>query len=259
MRVRHFGVPVTTALLLTALLSAQEAPARSAKVWDGRHAEFETFLRAAPFERLEEIPIGVTKPRRGFFEPGGLAASAAWKVLPPGRAQGYWENYKSEIAAYELDKLLGLGMVPPTVEKRYKGILGAAVLWLTDVRGWKEVERLARPPAWELQVARMKMFDNLIGNADRNAGNLLVDQQWNLYLIDHSRAFITDSKLPAEHQRIDSVLWEKFLALDEPSLAPVQAWVGRGAVRAMLKRRDRMKLVVEDLVKKRTESAVFIK
>ena len=258
MRVRRFGVPVTTALLLTALLSAQEA-APSAKVWEGRHAEYEAFLRTAPFERLEEVPIGVTKPRRGFFAAGGLAASAAWKVLPPGRPQGYWENYKSEIAAYELDKVLGLGMVPPAVEKRYKGMLGAAVLWLTDVRGWKDVERLPRPPNWDLQVARMKMFDNLIGNADRNAGNLLVDQQWNLYLIDHSRAFIGDLKLPAEHQRIDGVLWEKFLALDEPSLAPVQAWVGRGAVRAMLKRRDRMKLVIDDLVKKRTEASVFIK
>ena len=259
MRVRHFGIPVTVALLVTALLSAQDAPARSAKVWHGRHAEFETYLRSAPFERLEEVPIGVTKPKRGFFETGGLAASAAWKVLPPGRTQGYWENYKSEIAAYELDKLLGLDMVPPTVEKRYKGNLGAAVLWLTDVRPWKEVERLPRPAAWDLQVARMKMFDNLIGNADRNAGNLLVDHQWNLFLIDHSRAFITDAKLPAEHQRIDSVLWEKFVGLDEPSLAPVQQWVGRGAVRAMLKRRDRMKIVIDDLVQKRTEAAVFIK
>jgi hypothetical protein len=259
MRLRHFGVTVTAALLATALLSAQDAPARSAKAWDGRHAEFEAFLRTSPFQRIEEIPIGVTKPRRGFFEAGGLAESAAWKVLPPGRSQGYWENYKSEIAAYELDKLLGLGMVPPTVEKQWKGALGAAVLWLKEVRPWKEVERLPRPPHWDLEVVRMKMFDNLIGNADRNAGNLLVDHQWNLYLIDHSRAFIGDSKLPAEHQRIDVVLWEKFLALDEAKLAPVAEWVGRGAVRAMLKRRDRMKVVIDDLVRKRTEAAVFIK
>ena len=259
MRLRHFGVPVITALLVTALLSAQEVPARSAKVWDGRHAEFEAFLRTSPFQRLEEVPIGVTKPKRGFFEAGGLAGSAAWKVLPAGRTQGYWEDYKSVIAAYDLDKLLGLVMVPPAVEKRHKGILGAAVLWLTDVRPWKEVERLPRPATWDLQVARMKMFDNLIGNADRNAGNLLVDHQWNLYLIDHSRAFISDSKLPAEHQRIDGVLWDRILGLDEARLAPVRQWVGRGAVRALLKRRDRMKIVIDELVKKRTEAAVFIK
>ena len=201
----------------------------------------------------------MTRPKRAFFDPGGLVASIAWKMLPPGRVSGYWESYKSEIAAYELDKLLGLGMVPPAVEKRHRGERGAAVLWIEGVRPWKEVEHLPKPSKWTLEAVRMKMFDNLIGNADRNAGNLLVDHQWKLFLIDHSRAFITDSRLPAEHQRIDRVLWERMLALDEASLGPVQQWVGRGAVRAMLKRRDRMKAVIDDLVKKRTEAAVYIK
>ena len=39
----------------------------------------------------------------------------------PGPPNGYWESYKSEIAAYELDKLLGMDMVPPSVEKRVEG------------------------------------------------------------------------------------------------------------------------------------------
>ena len=63
----------------------------------------------------------------------------------------------------------------------------------------------------------MKMFDNLIHNPDRNAGNLIVDDDWNLYLIDHSRAFITEKKLPFTMVRIDAELWDKMLALDEPS------------------------------------------
>lgn len=257
MRVRHFGVPVL-AVLLTAFVAAQAPPA-SAKVWEGRHAEFEAFLKATPFQRVEDIPVGVTRPRRGFFAPGGLAESAAWKVLPAGRSSGYWENYRSEIAAYELDKMLGLGMVPPAVEKDWRGAMGAAVLWVNGVRPWKEVERLPRPVKWEIQIVRMKMFDNLIGNPDRNGGNFLVDADWNLFLIDHSRAFISDTKLQVQHQRIDGVLWEKFVTLDEAALAPLKKWVGGGAVRAMLKRRDRMKVVIADLVQKRSEAAVFIK
>ena len=89
--------------------------AASARIWQGREAEFEAFLATAPFDRLEDIPLGVTHPRRGYFKPGGLAASAAWKVIPTGRPNGYWESYKSEIAAYELDKRLELGMVPVAV------------------------------------------------------------------------------------------------------------------------------------------------
>jgi hypothetical protein len=258
MRARHLVVFVAVPLL-SAALSAQDAPRASAKVWEGRTAEYEEFLKKTPFSRVEDVPIGVTKPRRGFFAAGGLAESAAWKLLPPGRASGYWESYRSEIAAYELDKLLGLGMVPPAVEKDWRGSIGAAILWLPGVRTWKEIDRLPRPHTWDLQIIRMKMFDNLIGNPDRNQGNLLVDHDWNIYLIDHSRAFVSDSKLPATHQRIDRVLWDKFLVLDEKTLAPVQRWVGRSAVRSMLKRRDKMTVVIAALVEKSSAPAVFIK
>ena len=238
-----------------ALAHAQE-PAGSANIWEGRHAEIEAFLRSAPFVKIEEVPIGVTRPKRGYFEPGGLVASAAWKVLPPGRPAGYWESYKSEIAAYELDKLLGLGMVPPAVEKRWKGDLGAAVLWVSPVRPWRQVENLPKPQKWSRIAVRMKMFDNLICNTDRNAGNLLVDNDWNLYLIDHSRAFITDKKLVSVMTRVDREMWDKILALDEPTLqAALGKWLDRGSIRAMLRRRDAMKTVVDALVAKSGEAA----
>src|SRR5215204_5920350 len=97
-----------------------------------------------------------------LFEPGGLVASAAWKVLPPGRPAGYWESYKSEIAAYELDKLLELHMVPVAVEKRWKGETAAAILWLAPIHPWKEMESRPKPAKWVRQVVRMKMFDNFI-------------------------------------------------------------------------------------------------
>ena len=69
---------------------------------------------------------------------------------------------------------------------------GAAVLWLEGVRSWETVLPLPKPASWNRELARMKMFDNLISNSDRNKGNLLVDDDWHLYLIDHSRAFVAD-------------------------------------------------------------------
>ena len=38
-----------------------------------------------------------------------------------------------------MDKLLGLNMVPPTVEKRVNGDLGAAVLWVKGAQTFKEM------------------------------------------------------------------------------------------------------------------------
>jgi hypothetical protein len=264
-----FAIRVALAFLLAgvpASLLAQSSPpaaapptateSSSAKVWGGRNAEFEEFIRTAPFARFEDVPIGVTRPKRGYFEPGGLVSSVAWKVLPPGRPSGYWESYKSEIAAYELDKLLDLGMVPPTVEKRWKGDLGAAMLWLKPVRPWREVQDLPKPDKWNRIAVQMKMFDNLICNPDRNSGNLLVDHEWNLYLIDHSRAFITDKKLISVLTRVDRELWKKMLALDEPTLsAALGKWIDGGSIRAMLRRRDEMKLVVDALLAKYGDKA----
>lgn len=140
------------------------APAASAKIWEGRNAEFEAYLRDAEIDHFEDIPLGVTHPKRAYLKPGGLVASVAWKVLPPGRPNGYWESYKAEIAAYELDKLLGMGMVPVAVEKTWKREKAAAIMWLSPVHPWKEMQDRPKPASWVPQVARMKMLDDLICN-----------------------------------------------------------------------------------------------
>jgi hypothetical protein len=225
-----------------------------------REAEFEAYLRAADIDRIETVPIGVTRPRRAFFKAGGLVSSAAWKVLPPGRPAGYWESYKSEIAAYELDKLLDLKMVPVAVEKRWKGETGAAILWLAPIHSWKEMEHRPKPGKWVRQVARMKMFDNFVCNKDRNAGNLMVDDDWNLFLIDHSRAFLSDKDLAVKMEHIDRQFWNRILALDESTLtAAIGNWVERGTIRGMLARRDKMKIAIDKLVTTHGEVAVFLR
>ena len=108
-----------TLALLPAALIAQ--PAESAKTWVGRAAVIEEYIRTAPIVRFEDVSRGVTRPRRGYLAPGGPVESIVWKALRPGMSRGFYESYKSEIAAYEIDKLLALDMVPPKVERRAGG------------------------------------------------------------------------------------------------------------------------------------------
>ena len=270
---RRFGIAPAAGLVLalfssSGLAQSVSAPSAAAQPaapvcvrnWEGRYAEFEEFIRKATIERFEDVPVGVTSPKRAYFKGDGLCASIAWKVLPPRRTNGYWESYKSEIAAYELDKMLGLNMVPPAVEKRWRGETGAAILWLAPVRTWKAVQRETTPPHWNVQAVRMKMFDNLIGNIDRNAGNLLVDAEWHLFLIDHSRAFTTTRRLPSPMSRIDPALWDRMVALDEPTLTTALGkWLDGPGIRAVLARRDDMQQAIDKLLAAGGPSAVYIK
>jgi len=253
-----------TAAVLT--LTPAPAPATTAslgsKVWVGRYAEFEEYLKAAEIAKVADIPVGVTKPQRAFFVQGGIAASAALKRLPRSRKTGYWEAYQSEIAAYLLDRVLGLDMVPPTVERRVSGELSSLQLWVERCKLLKEVDQsqCPRPEAWARQVCRMRVFDNLIGNIDRNEGNLLVDDDWNLVLIDHSRAFAMNS-MPFQKQmtRVDREFYERIKALDEETLLrELKPWVlSDGIVRDVLKRRDKIVKQFDSLAAEKGEAAVF--
>ena len=60
--------------------------------------------------------------------------------------------------------------------------------------------------------------------------------------------------------RVDQDLWDRFLALDEATLqAALGTWFNDGAIRAIVKRRDRMAKDIEALVAERGEAAVFIR
>jgi hypothetical protein len=75
----------------------------SGRVWIGREHEFEEFIRTAPIVRVRDLPAGVTRSVRAYFAPGGLAGSVVFKTMSPRQSRGYFESYKSEIAAYRLD------------------------------------------------------------------------------------------------------------------------------------------------------------
>ena len=234
-------------------------PGKCSLVWAGHESAIEELLKDGKVAKMEAVPIGVTKPQRATLE--GAPMRFAWKPLTPGYSKGFMESYKAEIAAYKFDRMLGLNMVPPIVERNMDGKNGAAVLWVENTRGWSVEKPPQGPePAWSMQLTRMKMFDLLIANIDRNQGNLIYDYDWHLFLIDHSRAFTgkKDLKGLAELGRVDRALWEKMAALTLEDLdRGLDKWVGNNEKKALLQRRDLMAKNIAKMVAKRGEKSVF--
>jgi len=136
------------------------------------------------------------------------------------------------------------------------------VWWVQDAKGWKISDPVAGPDtyAWTKQISRMKLYDDFIGNTDRNQGNLLYDPDFHLILIDHSRAFTNTKDLPVKFSRVDRQLWEQMKTVTYEQLEPVLSkWIGKGEIKAIIARRDKMQVEIDKLVKATSEPAVFMR
>ncbi len=163
--------------------------------------KWEQFLIDADIVSEEQMQTreAVTNPWVIQLEKDGVRKQALWKNAQ-GRMSGFMENWEWEIAAYRLDKYLGLNMVPPTVEKRFHGDLGSCQLWIHAKMSLKEkYEQDIKTPSykvfpWNRALYLQRAFDNLIANEDRHQNQYLITEDWRMILIDHSRSFRTTKK-----------------------------------------------------------------
>jgi len=257
----------TFSLMLASVAAAQGvqepvATSCTVKIWMGREAEFEEFLKTADVVSVEKIGVGVTDPSRVVLRKGEQEFRAAFKPIKRGRASGYWESFEAEVSAYELDKVLGLNMVPPTIAREIDGQKGSLQLWVENCKLYEEVkDQVPLTVSWSNQLSRMKTFDSLILNSDRNARNFLVDPEHDIILIDHSRAFLTDKKigpvaiLPYQYDR---QLMERLKVMNKNQLEGIFDGVLMGGqIDAILARRDMLVEHVEKMIAEKGEQNVL--
>jgi hypothetical protein len=163
--------------------------------WEDFLLNAEIVAQEQPFSDRE----AVTRPWRLTLEKEGVTKNALWKNCE-GRLRGFVENWRWEIAAYLLDKHLGLNMVPPTVEKRFQNNRGSCQLWVDSKMSLREkYEQDIKTPSykvfpWNRALYLQRAFDNLIANEDRHQNQFLITEDWRMILIDHSRSFRTSGK-----------------------------------------------------------------
>ena len=116
------------------------------------------------------------------------------------------------------------------------------------------------PAYWNWNIYKVRIFDNLIYNIDRNLGNLLVTPDWKLIAIDHSRSFksIDFLKSEADLQYFSRSLMEALTKIDEPTLEEKCGnYLTPSEIRTTLIRRDEIVELYNRLVKEKGHGITF--
>lgn len=237
-------------------------------------AQKEEFLRTARVVRTREISSGITRPLRATLRKDGFEHDAhiqrvderaPYKEFSSGIQINFRDYWGFNIAAYRLDRLLGLGMVPVSIQRRYDRDLAAFTWWVDDVQMMERErwEKDIKPPdleAWNRQMFHARVFNQLAQNTDPNLGNVLIDKNWKIWLVDYTRAFRiqTDLLRPEGLERIDRKLLARLRVLDKAEVKQALGdWLSSREQEALFERRVQIVKLFDDKIAAQGEAAVF--
>jgi hypothetical protein len=232
----------------------------------------ETFLLHARVVRTRSVNTGINNTSRVTLSDGRITHDAHVQTVDvstttfvPQRGPAevnFKDSYRYNIAGYRLARLLGLNHVPMSVERDMGRSTAAVTWWVDDVLMDEGVRfKKGAPKEWDSnrtasQILIMRVFDELIANRDRNAGNLLWTVDGKMWMIDHTRAFRLNASLynPKLLERCERSLLEALRGL---TLESITAAVGHSLMKpeieAILQRRDTIVKLFDDKVKERGE------
>ena len=215
----------------------------------------EQFLLEAKVVRTRAAGKGITGSLRATLSDGTLTHDAQIQTIdefkrefhgPKGIERDFRDSWTYNVAAYRVARLMGMDMVPVSVERVWNGQRGAFTWWLDNVlmdeeRRVKDNVQPPRPDCWLEQMHIVRMFDALIDNTDRNLGNIIYTKEWRVWAIDHTRAFRRASVPPgvAKLTKIDRGALAGLKALDFEALKrEIGRYIPDAEIRLLLSRRD---------------------
>jgi len=236
--------------------------------------QIKKFLLTANVVNSRYARKGVTDTLRLTLSDGTVSHDASFQTVDEhkpeaqfasGTEYNFVDSYKYNIAAYELAELLGLDdMLPVYVERKWRGELGSLSWWLPAKMD--EAERFKKqlnPPdidAWNKQMHKIRVFDQLVSDSDPSLMNILIGEDWKIWRIDFSRAFRLNKepKNPDKLVRCDRRLFEKLKALDVNALTEAtKRYLNKNEVNAVMARRDKIVALFQQRIAEKGENEVL--
>ncbi|MDA1315333.1 MAG: hypothetical protein O2968_18535 [Acidobacteria bacterium] len=265
---RDFLLTAAAGVLIPTTLKASATPLTD--------EEKEQFLLQANVVRKKGTKVGTTGTSRLTLRSESLTHDASLQSIDVfkdrfqtanGMEFNFRDSYKFNIAAYRLDRLVNLNMVPVSVERRVDRKSASVTWWVDDVQ-MLELDRYKKKISapnraeWNDQMQNVRVFNELVFNTDPNLGNLLITNDWKLRMIDFSRAFRTHDELrnPKNLTRIDQRVYDGLRSLSPEKVErELGSLLGKAEVHGLLARKDRIVQFFEAAIAEKGEAMVVCK
>jgi hypothetical protein len=237
------------------------------------------FLRTARVINSRPIGKGITGSLRLTLSDGTFTHDAAFQSVDDRASDedrrqlrkragelNFVDSYKYNIAAYRIARLVGLGdMMPATVPRSYGGFNGSLTWWVDDVL-MDEAEREknnTQPPsplAFTRERMKMVVFGELVGDVDRNKGNVIYTKDWRVIMIDFTRGFRLNPELRHPHllTMIERDLWQQIQQLSRDAVRKaVGDFLTAPETSMLMERQKALVAHYTQLIRERGEKAVL--
>jgi len=155
--------------------------------------EMEAFLRTAAVISRGPGPGGRTDAWKVNLQSGEIALPALFRYIDRIRPDPLADSYKYDLAAYALNKYLGLTYVPPIVARTVEGAPGALQTFIANAQSVADLREQkiapADPEAFEKAMADLVVFQALVYDDCGNDKDTLVDGGGRIFRVDFSEAF----------------------------------------------------------------------
>jgi len=224
-----------------------------------KQKELENYLRTAKI---------VSKRRTGgrgenwviSLDDGKTARHGFFKLLDETRSVSpIGDSYKYGIAAYELDKLLDLNLVPPVVEREIEGRKGSLQIFIEGslnemVRRMRSIKP-PEPVKFKKILEDLSVFENLTYSpsycGERELDDILImhREDWKIWRVDLSEAFAPSPELipGCEITGCSKKLCQNLIKLEDKVIkAKLKHYLNDEEISMLLKRK---KLIIEKIKK----------
>lgn len=229
--------------------------------------ELEKYLKKASISGKQS---SVTRTVSYFvdLDDGNIKRKGFLKFTNNRRPNFVADSYSYGLAAYEMDKLLDLNIIPPSVEREVDG-QKASLMLLIDREmdeGGRRLRKIKPPDPEKFfnTLEEIKVFEYLVYSEslckESDLEDVLITPQWKVWRVDFSEAFVPSPGLiqGCEIIRCSRKLYQNLVSLKDKMIkSKMKKYLNNEEIDALLKRKKLIIKTIRKLIEEKGEKAVL--